>query len=340
MILQEGTGISMTSLYITESGAFIRKDGGRVIIGRNQEVLMEVPLEKIEDICVIDSVHLSSKISTYCLRNNIPITWLSSTGSYFGTLMSTSNVDVLKHEKQFALHNNKEFYMLMSKRIVNAKINNQLVTLKRYARNVEDGLIDTQIANIKSISQNVTHTTTRSELMGVEGIIARFYFEALGKVVPESYAFTKRSKRPPKDPFNALLSLGYSMLFNEILSAVVSAGLHPFVGNLHTLSKGHPALVSDLIEEYRAPIIDSLVMNIVKRNMIDSSEFTIEDEGCYLKPAGRKVFLQSYNKKLRSENQYGDTKCSYRELIRKQCKSYATAIMHEDVTKYVPLKIY
>lgn len=137
-----------------------------------------------------------------------------------------------------------------------------------------------------------------------------------------------------------MLGLGYSMLFNEILAGVINAGLHPFVGVMHSLAKGHPALASDLIEEWRAPIIDSMVLSMVSRNMVDLAEFDNSDKGCYLTAEGRKAFLTAYNKKIRSENQYIDDRKSYRESIYKQCKQFASAIMHEDVDLYTPLEIH
>ena len=176
--------------------------------------------------------------------------------------------------------------------------------------------------------------------MGYEGIISRLYFEALGKIVPPSFSFSKRSKQPPRDEFNAMLGLGYSMLFNEILTGLINAGLHPFVGVMHSLGKGHPALASDLIEEWRAPIIDSLVLSMVSRNMVELSDFDNSDKGCYLTKEGRKGFLIAYNKKIRSENQYIEDRKSYRESIYKQCKQFASAIMHEDVDLYTPLEIH
>ena len=137
-----------------------------------------------------------------------------------------------------------------------------------------------------------------------------------------------------------MLGLGYSMLFNEIMAGVINAGLHPFVGCMHALKAGHPALVSDLIEEWRAPIIDSLVLNLVKRNMIDvEQDFQYSGEGCYLNGEGRKLFLNAYNKKIKSVNQYIDRGQTFRESIYSQCKAYASTIMNIDLERYMPLEI-
>lgn len=330
----------MTSLYVTEGGSFIKRKGGHIIIGRNNKVMMEVPLEKIEDITVVDNVHISSGLMTDFIKRGVPITWLSGYGKYFGTLVNTEQVDIIKHKKQFELASDGTFNFNLAMKVILAKINNQLTILRRYKRNVPEGLIDQQIHNIVSIRKHIHEAEKTDELMGYEGIISKLYFEAIGKMVPEEFSFSRRSKHPPLNPFNSMLSLGYSMLFNEILSAVVSHGLHPFVGFCHSMSKGHPALVSDLIEEWRAPVVDALVLSLVKKNMLDLDCFDMSENGCYLNAEGRKIFLKAYNKKIRSKNQYLEGEYSYRESIVRQCRNYVGAMMHEDLSKYTPLEIF
>lgn len=329
----------MTSLYITESGAYLRKRGGHVLVGRNNELLLEVPLERIEDVTLIDSVQISSELISEFLQRGIPLSWISGRGRFFGSLLSNSSVDILKHEQQFALLKHEKFYFSLAQKVVFAKVHNQLTILRRYNRNLGLDSVETAIRNILAVRKNIFFTQDTRTLMGYEGIISRTYFSALGEIVPEEFKFEKRSKMPPRDPFNSMLSLGYSMLFNEILSDLIAVGLHPYVGFMHKIAKGHPALASDLIEEWRAPLIDAMVLAMVKRNMITADMFDVTDEGCFLCTEARKIFLQVYNKKLRSDNQYLDGKYSYRESIRQQCRKYASSIMNEDITIYTPLEL-
>ena len=200
----------MSSLYVTEAGSFIKRNGGHVVVGRNNEVLFEVPLERIEDITVFDTVSITSSLVTDFIERGIPITWLSGYGKYFGTIINTNTIDINKHKKQFDLLDNHEFRLAMSRKIIRAKVRNQLTILRRYARNLDEDIsIDTQIDNIKSVRSHIGECVRISELMGYEGIISRLYFEALGKIVPPSFSFSKRSKQPPRDEFNAMLGLGY-----------------------------------------------------------------------------------------------------------------------------------
>ncbi len=329
----------MTSIYITESGAYLKKRGGHVLVGRNNEILLEVPLERVEDVTLVDSVQISSALITEFLERNVPLSWLSGQGRYFGSLLSNGSVDILKHQKQFALLQDGKLYFELAKKVIFAKVHNQLTILRRYNRNLETDNVDSDIKNIVAVRKNIFFAQDYHALMGYEGIISRIYFAALGKIVPAAFKFAGRSKMPPRDPFNSMLSLGYSMLFNEIMSDVLSIGLHPYVGFMHKIAKGHPALVSDLIEEWRAPLVDSMVLAMVKRNMLTQDMFETTEEGCFLNTEARKIYLQNYNKKLRSDNQYLDDKYTYRESIRLQCRRYASAIMNDDLSLYTPLEL-
>lgn len=329
----------MTSLYITEAGAYLHKRGGHVVVGRNQEVILEVPLEKVEDVYLIDSVQISSSLMVEFIKREIPLSWLSTRGTFYGSLINTSFVDVMKHLQQVRLLEEKLFYLSLSKKLIVAKINNQLTILRRYNRTIESRTIEQAIGNIISVRKSLLRSHTSNELIGYEGLISRLYFQCLGEIVPEPFTFTKRSKHPPLDSVNSLLSLGYSMLFNEILAGVIATGLHPYIGCLHKPKKGHAALVSDLIEEWRAPIIDSMVLSMLKRNMIGYDQFLMEEDGCYLSPEARKIFLLAYNQKIKSSNKYFGTDMTYRACIKKQIAAYSRAVMNECVGDYQPVEL-
>lgn len=211
--------------------------------------------------------------------------------------------------------------------------------MRRYNRNLKIDKVTELINYIKNVQKNIQYTTDFNELLGYEGLSSRTYFSALGLICPKPFQFAKRSKQPPLDPFNAMLSFGYNILFNEILSAVISTGLHPYIGFFHQLAKGHSALVSDLIEEWRAIIIDSLVMNLIKRNSITIDMFDKNKKSCYLNADGKKIFLNAYNKKLQTENKYIEGTYTYRQSINLQCKNYARVIINKDISLYTPIKL-
>lgn len=329
----------MASIYITENGAYLHKRGGKLLIDKDETTVMEVPLELVEDITIVNTAQISSSLITECFTKNIPVSWISTSGKLYGSLCSHSFVDIFKQKQQFDLIEEQDFYFKLAQNVVSAKIHNQLILLRRYNRNIKSEKVQELINYIANTQKNIKYTSDNNELLGYEGLASRTYFSALGMLVDEPFKFAKRSKQPPCDPFNAMLSMGYSILFNEIMSAVVSIGLHPYIGFFHQLAKGHPALVSDLIEEWRATIIDSLVMSLTKRGIVTAEMFTKNKKSCYFTPEGRKIFLNAYNKKLNTKNKYIGGEYSYRESLRIQCRNYARAVANKDINLYMPIKL-
>lgn len=330
----------MAFAYITEEGATIHKRGGRFVVSRNNEVMFELPIATLENVVVIDSVQISSQAITEFLDRGIHVTWLSDTGKFFGRLEATTNVDVKKHYMQMLLCENEEFYLNLARKVVIAKVDNQALLLKRYSRNCADATLVQDINNIYAIRKNLFRATGIEEIMGHEGYIARCYFNALGKVVKPDFRFTKRSKQPPRDAFNSMLSFGYTLLMYELYTAIIQQGLHPYFGFLHSLRSGHPALASDLIEEWRAVIVDAMVLSLIEHREIHLTDFRQEENGgVYLERAGRKKFLRAFERKMRSTNQYLGDKQSFRCGITQQVGDFSKAIMHKSADMYIPLKI-
>ena len=330
----------MVSIYVTETGGFIKQQGGRILVGIGDNVFREVPIEKVGSITLLETIQVSSQAVHECLNRGIPITWMSTKGRYCGTLYDVSKVDVAKHRKQFELLDQKKLYLQMGKQLIGAKLKNQLTVIRRYGRHMDTKELDDHQRLIAIMRKKVDTADSIESLMGYEGAAGKEYFVALGKIVPESFSFQKRSKRPPKDKFNAMLSFGYTLLFSEMLAAVVQSGLHPFVGCLHSIKRGHPALVSDLMEEWRAPIIDSLVLSLVKRNRLDDTHFDKHKDGCYMTKEGRRLFLTAYDKKMLTTTQYKSSKAmTFRDCIVKQCQSFVSVILQEKNSLYEPFLI-
>ncbi len=280
----------MASIYITENGTYLHKRGGKLLIDKEETTITEVPLELVENITVTNTTQISSSLITECLTKNIPISWMSTSGKMYGSLLAPSFVDIFKQKQQFDLIEEKDFYFKLAQKIVSAKIHNQLVLLRRYNRNIKSEKVHELINYLANTQKNIKYTSDNNELLGYEGLASRTYFSALGMLINKPFQFTKRTKQPPRDPFNAMLSMGYSILFNEILSNIIAIGLHPYIGFFHQLAKGHPALVSDLIEEWRAVIVDALVISLIKRGSITENMFTLNKKGCYFSPEGKKSF--------------------------------------------------
>ena len=329
----------MSFVYITEDGAFIRKRGGNFVVGRNRETVMEIPSEVLEGLVLVDSVQVSSQAMTEFLRLGVPVTWLSHTGAFFGRLESTRHVQVFRQEKQI-LTRNTPFALEIAKKCIAGKVHNQLTIIRRYNRYDDNEALKDAVKQILALRKHIFQSETREQIMGYEGVISRVYFQALSKMAPEEFAFTGRSKQPPLDPFNSMLSFGYTLLMYEIYTAIANEGLHPYFGFLHALKSRHPALASDLMEEWRAVLIDSMVLSLVNHHEIKPEHFKKRDDGepgIYLTRDGRTIFLRAYEKKMRTQNKYIDGKRSYRQSLAYQVTQYREALMAENTELYEPI---
>lgn len=330
----------MSVAYIMDKGARISKKGNQFIVIKDESIVSRIPVEILEGLVVVNSVQISSQAIVTLLQQNIPVSWISATGKYYGCLESPDHVNVEKHLQQMTMRDD-EFSLKMAKRVILAKVHNQVTLLQRYNRRINSEKMGQQVQTILSLAKHIEIVNTREEIMGYEGIIAKNYFEALGAMVFPPFSFEKRSKRPPLDPFNALLSLGYTLVFREIYTAVISAGLHPYFGFLHSLKNHHPALVSDLQEEWRTAIVDSLVVSLIHRKGIRIEHFQTEEgeRGVFLTHEGWKIFLQAYENRMRTHNAYVDGNCSYRQTLRNQAWDYSRALMAKNADLYHTLWI-
>lgn len=226
--------------------------------------------------------------------------------------------------------------------MISAKLNNQAVILRRYERGKNTD-IKNELFQINNSKKKIAESETVEEIMGYEGIAAKFYFQGLSKLINPDFSFTGRNRMPPKDPFNSMLSLGYTILMYEIYGEIENKGLRPYGGFIHSDRERHPTLASDLIEEWRAVIVDSVVMSLCNRNEISNDDFIRDDEtgGIFLKNNGMRIFLKKLEDKLRSETGYiqSSYRMSFRKALWHQVNCLVTAIESGDPNLYDPILI-
>ena len=332
----------MSFIYITDEGAKLQKKGDKFLVGRNLEILMEIPKEIIEGLVLIDSVQISSDAVVELLKLGVPTTWISTHGKFYGRLESTRNVDVFKQRRQI-LSQESEFAVKLCKKIAAAKVHNQLTLLRRYNRREEEHAkeIASLVTRLQILQKNIDFVSEKEKIMGYEGASARHYFKALGMMTPSPFSFERRTRQPPRDAFNSMLSFGYTLLMYEIYTALCNQGLSPYFGFFHALKNRHPALASDLMEEWRPVLIDSMVMSLVHHHEVQPEHFmrSEENDGVYMTREGRTIFLRAYEKKLRTMNRYLTGEHSYRKSLTIQAKKFPQALMAEEPEIYEPIRI-
>ena len=305
-------------IYLTTKDLSCSFSNNQIIIKKDNTVVDTEPIETIEGIVLKESSLISSKTISQLLKRNVPITYIDHAGKYLGGF-TNNKVDIEKQVNQFKCKEDPIFCLEFAKKIITSKVKNQIVILKRYDKLKLDKIKDIVYSLNKYISE-IENCTSINEVIGFEGTCARLYFNGISCLVPDEFKFDKRSKRPPKDPFNALLSYGYSLLYNEIILAIIQIGLNPYAGFMHQDKQGHATLASDLMEQWRAPIVDSLILKLITKKIIKASDFTKNENtgGYYLSKKANSLFINHYENKIRTKNSYfkhADYPMSFRQSI-------------------------
>lgn len=295
----------MSYLYVSDQSAVISYSANRFQVKYKDGMLKSIPAEMLEVIEVFGNVQITTQCLRECLQRGINIIYYSTKGAYFGRVISPGHVNVFRQRRQAELGKDEKFCLEFSKKIIDAKIHNQIVVLRRYARNSREN-IDRPVAEMKYMQQKVVEMAKSvDQLMGYEGNAARIYFRTLGKLIDPEFAFTGRNRRPPLDPFNSMLSLGYSIILNEIYGKLEGKGLNPYFGMLHQDREKHPTLASDMMEEWRAVLIDTTVMGILNGHELSVDDFYSEENklGVFLSDRAFKIYLKKLEEKFRSDEE-------------------------------------
>lgn len=332
----------MSYIYINEQGSHVEADGGRCVIVLPDGMKRMIPIETIEYVSLFGNINISVPAMQMFMKNKIPVTLYSRSGSYFGRIMPNENCNIIRQRKQFKLSGETEFSLELSKRIIRAKVNNQRVVLKRYKPRAGSEEVDNIVEQIKIVSRKIKDCTSIEQLMGYEGTIAKYYFAGLSKCIYPDFKFNGRSRRPPKDEFNSMISLGYALIMNEIYGAIEGKGLNVYAGFLHQDRERHPTVASDLMEEWRSVIVDSMVMSLINGREVLKDGFIRRDNGVFLKDETFKVFIKKYESKMRTDMSYlnhDSGRMSFRKALWIQASKLAKAIDEEDYTIYEPICI-
>jgi CRISPR-associated protein Cas1 len=279
------------------------------------------------------NVQVSSQAMRELFSRDIPVSWMSFGGWFVGMSCGIGHGNIDLRRAQFRKADDLNICLDLSKRFVRNKVLNCRTLLRRNHDEVPKTVLD----ELATIGDSVNKAKDLASLLGMEGNAARIYFNAFpGMLRPEEseamdFDFSKRTRRPPKDPVNALLSFAYSLLAKDIAVAVRLVGLDPFLGYYHQPRFGRPALALDLMEEFRPIIGDSVVISVVNKALITAKDFDRSSFGVALKPDARKRFLQAYEKRMQEEITHPvfKYKISYRRVLGVQVRLFARYLLGE-----------
>jgi len=285
----------MGEIWVTEQGARLSLGPGRLIVSVEDRRLAECPISQVERVMLLGNIQVTTPAIQRMLSMGIALVYLHTDGTYCGRLVGNTTPHVALRRTQYDRQREPGFALHMAQQIVVAKLRNLRVLLQRHRRQGKPDL-DEAIAGLERMEASAGRTRTLHALLGQEGSATALYFRGYRTLLPEPWQMVRRTRRPPTDPVNALLSLGYTLLGQQAVSAAEAAGLDPYAGFLHQDVYHRPSLALDLTEEFRA-VIDGLVLHVCSHRVLELDDFRAggEDERpVVLETEGLKRYIVAY----------------------------------------------
>lgn len=291
----------LNTLYILtpDSYLFCRNETIAVKVGGEEKTA--VPAKDIEAIVCFGQMTVSTPLLEFCGDRGISITFLSTHGHFCGRFYGPVSGNVLLRKKQYESISQPEFANRLVRDLLLGKIKNSKTVLLRAARNQQEAAQSlTQAANqLSELAVQLESCDSVDSMRGIEGAAATVYFSRFDSMLhsPAGFRFQTRSRRPPRNEVNAVLSFVYTLLTREISSALETVGLDPAAGYLHTLRPGRPSFALDLIEELRAPLCDRFTLSLLNLGQLGEKDFERDSEAVFLNDRGRRTVLASWQKR-------------------------------------------
>ena len=324
-------------LYLNTQGLRVGKTGGVLRIKERDKVVQDARIHEICQVNLMGNIQISTQAVQELCRDETPICYFSQGGWFYGVTTGLNTKNVLLRRAQFRLAEEEWFCRRIARRLVTGKIRNQRTMLMR--NHIEPP--DKALRRLKYLAERAEAADSLDELLGIEGLAARIYFGLFAGMLKRggewdgetavSFDFQARNRRPPRDPVNALLSLGYSLLSKDLTVACYAVGFDPMIGFYHQPRHGRPALALDLMETLRPLIADSAVLSAVNTRMVSERDFVTAGQAVSLTPGGRKSFFRAYEARMDTlvTHPLFDYRVSYRRLLEIQTRLLAKTLEGE-----------
>jgi len=320
-------------LYLNTQGVRVGKSAAVLQVKDKEKLVQEVRIGEICQVSLMGNVQISTQAVQSLCEAEVPICYFSMGGWFYGITTGLNEKNVFLRRSQFRLAEEDYFARAVARRLVAGKIRNQRTLLQR--NHVEPRAAT--LAGLKEMAERAERAGSLAELLGVEGNAARLYFgDFAGMIKPDeeraagelTFDFEGRNRRPPRDPVNALLSLGYSLLAKDLTVACYAVGFDPYIGFYHQPRFGRPALALDLMEPFRPLIVDSAVLTGINTGMVTEREFVRVGGSVALTAAGRKAFFRAYELRMDTLVTHPLFECrvSYRRLLEIQARLLARVL--------------
>ncbi|MDY0261384.1 CRISPR-associated endonuclease Cas1 [Syntrophotalea acetylenica] len=262
-------------VYVTAQGSQVVREGRHLLVRQEETVYHTLFIHKLEQLVLCGNVTLTPGALNLLLRENVDTVFLRLDGRYKGRLALDEQKNVFLRRRQFQLVDDIAFCMGTAGRIVQGKLLNMVTVLQRIKRTRSSSGAEAAVQGVRKILARLPEVEGLDVLRGMEGQASACYFAGLRHGLDEDFGFRKRVRRPPTDPVNSVLSLLYTFLINRMYAAVRLAGLDPYPGVLHALDYGRQALPLDLVEEFRAPLADTVALALFNLRALKKEDFYV-----------------------------------------------------------------
>jgi CRISPR-associated protein Cas1 len=308
-------------LVVQTPGAQIGQRGDQLVVSVKGEEARKIPGQQVRAIYCYGAVQMTAQAVETCLELGIDVAYFSPAGRFLGLLRGLPASGVDARRGQYRLFDLPGVRLRLAREVIRAKIHNQRVMLMR------NGEVPDRVLKVMAGCRDATESAQDvTELLGIEGSAAALYFEQFESMLKRredwKFDWRGRNRRPPRDPVNALLSLGYSMLVKELTGVCHAVGLDAFLGFMHQPRYGRPALALDLMEEFRPLVADSVAISLINRGELGPEDFIRSANGTFLNDRGRKAFWEAWFRRLDAEVSHPEFsyKMAYRRMLEVQAR--------------------
>ncbi len=301
-------------LYVTNPKSYLSKDGESIVVSVENQELARVPIHNLEGVVCFGFIRASHGMMALCTENDVGLCFVSPYGKFMARVDGKVSGNVLLRKRQYAVSDDETASGKIAAYCILGKLMNCRTVLQRFSRDYPDMVSKEFEVNFKRLSEGIVQIKagtcgSLNELRGFEGILSKYYFDSFNDLIlstePE-FSFENRSRRPPLDRVNALLSFSYMLIAADCASALASVGLDPQVGFLHRVRPGRPSLALDLVEEFRPYLGDRFVLSLINNRVVTAGDFVVKENGAVLlTDDARKIVLQAWQKRKKEEVMHG-----------------------------------
>ena len=293
----------LNTLYVTTQDAYLRKEGETVVVEKEKQVLLRLPIHTLQGLVTFGNVMTSPYLLNLCAERGVSVSFMSESGKFLARVTGPVSGNVLLRLSQMRAYEDKSKKGDIARSFVIGKLMNaRSVLLRRMRDHGETADIAESSAKILDVLRRVRDSAPDAErLRGLEGEAGAVYFGVFNELIVagrETFSIASRNRRPPLDPMNALLSYLYTLLAHDCRGALESVGLDPQIGFLHEVRAGRPSLALDLMEEFRACLADRVALSLVNLRQLGARDFTVSESGAVsISADARKSVLMAWQKK-------------------------------------------